>query len=82
MFWRMFLLLLLCGGGCDKSESIEQTQNELLFCLNRISVAFIDSCVILSLYLPITNPSLSFMLKDHLLLNIFVGSCIIVLSSI
>lgn len=81
MFWRMFLLLLLCGGGCDKSESIEQTQNELLF-LNRISVAIIDSCVIMSLYLPITNPSLSFMLKDHLLLNIFVGSCIIVLSSI
>lgn len=80
MFWRMFLLLLLCGGGCDKSESIEQTQNELLF-LNRISVAFLDSCV-MSLYLPITNPSLSFMLKDHLLLNIFVGSCIIVLSSI
>lgn len=81
MFWLMFLLLLLCGGGCDKSESIEQTQNELLF-LNRISVAFLDSCVIMSLYLPITNPSLSFMLKDHLLLNIFVGSCIIVLSSI
>lgn len=80
MFWLMLLLLLLCGGGCDKSESIEQTQNELLF-LNRISVAFLDSCV-MSLYLPITNPSLSFMLKDHLLLNIFVGSCIIVLSSI
>lgn len=66
----------------NRSQLNKLKMNYILF-LNRISVAFIDSCVIMSLYLPITSPFLSFMLKDHLLLlNIFVGSCIIVLSSI